>query len=169
MEGIFGWFYSHDFGNGLKLMEHSYIDNNFVDAVMRELTEVGGARLAWAGDYADDEPGGDSIYGIVDLVHHAPHQIRPDAEKPVLPHVRWVLNHDKHEYVDLHAVPTSRWGAIHPVPLLTAEGNGRGGGDFHGQNDLIGTWARDRIQVLLPTESWTSTGWTLIIPNFTEE
>jgi hypothetical protein len=169
VDGIFGWFYGHAFDNGLKLMEHSYIGNSLVDAVMRELTEVGGARLVWAGDYADPEPGSDNIYTIVEMVHHTPHRVRPDASKPVLPHVRWVLNHDKHEYVDLHAVPDARWGAIHPVPLLCVEGNGRGGGDFHGENGFIGRWARDRIQVLLPTDSWNSTGWTLIEPNFTED
>ena len=34
------------------------------------------------------------------------------------------------------------------VPLLVAEGNGRGGGDYHGINQIIvGTWARDVISV----------------------
>ena len=27
------WLYSHDFGDGLKLMEHSWIGNDFVGAV----------------------------------------------------------------------------------------------------------------------------------------
>ena len=27
------WFYSHNYDNGLKLMEHSYKGNNFVNAV----------------------------------------------------------------------------------------------------------------------------------------
>ena len=31
--------------------------------------------------------------------------------------------------------------------LLLANSNGRGGGDFHGSNELIGTWARDVISV----------------------
>jgi hypothetical protein len=34
------------------------------------------------------------------------------------------------------------------LPLLTAEGNGRGGGDYRGENEnLIGSWARDIISV----------------------
>ena len=71
--------YSHDYDNGLKLMEHSYINNNFVEAVMtmlldREAAEDirilkegegyvksesagswSGLPFVWAGDYADVE------------------------------------------------------------------------------------------------------------------
>jgi hypothetical protein len=37
---------------------------------------------------------------------------------------------------------------IHPLSLLTAEGNGRGGGDYRGAHeDLVGSWARDVISV----------------------
>lgn len=40
---------------------------------------------------------------------------------------------------------------IHPLPLLTCEGNGRGGGDFRTENEdylkLIGSWARNRITI----------------------
>lgn len=43
---------------------------------------------------------------------------------------------------------------IHPLPLLCADGNGRGGGDYEGTNmELIGSWAFDCIGVAneLPT------------------
>ena len=47
------WVYSHDYQCGSKLMEHSYIDNAFVNAVMT-LLSPGGAwhkkRIVWAGD-----------------------------------------------------------------------------------------------------------------------
>ena len=37
---------------------------------------------------------------------------------------------------------------LHPLPLLVSEGNGRGGGDYNGNNnELCGTWARDCISV----------------------
>lgn len=37
---------------------------------------------------------------------------------------------------------------IHPLPLLCADGNGRGGGDYEGTNmELIGAWTFDRIGV----------------------
>ena len=35
----------------------------------------------------------------------------------------------------------------HPIPLLTAIGNGKGGGDYHGScMDKIGYWACDEIE-----------------------
>lgn len=80
----------------------------------------------------------------------------------------YILNWDKHEFVSKRKVPRVIYSyapeykmAIHPLPLLTVEGNGRGGGDFHlpekgrfedrsqatGNFDLIGSWARDHISV----------------------
>ena len=60
------------------------------------------------------------------------------------------------EFVDKTKTPKDGDGwAIHPLPLLTCEGNGRGGGDFYvnaerkqGNVSLIGTWARNRIGVV---------------------
>ena len=34
---------------------------------------------------------------------------------------------------------------IHPLPLLTCAGNGRGGGDFRSEDSRVGTWFKDRI------------------------
>jgi hypothetical protein len=54
---------------------------------------------------------------------------------------------------------------IHPLPLLTADGNGRGGGDYNGEGiDHVGTWARDRISLMkeIPED------FTEITPNFDE-
>ena len=59
---------------------------------------------------------------------------------------------------------------IHPLPLLTSEGNGRGGGDYHTSDEylenMVGSWARDVIEV---TDDVTLTdGLTCIIVNFVE-
>lgn len=76
-------------------------------------------------------------------------------------HFRYLVNHTKRLYVD-----TTRVGSkpkicynncrMHPLPLLVAEGNNRGGGDYgtHGNDfELCGTWARDAISVddVMPT------------------
>ena len=44
---------AHEFGNGIKLMEHSWIGNDFVNAVLSFLHE-NPMRVAWIGDYATD-------------------------------------------------------------------------------------------------------------------
>jgi len=43
---------------------------------------------------------------------------------------------------------------FHPLPLLTVEGNGRGGGDLYDAPPFVGSWARDVISVeeALPEE-----------------
>lgn len=48
-----GCFISWDYDNGAKLTEHSYMENNFVNAVANYIIKLKGARLVWAGDYAD--------------------------------------------------------------------------------------------------------------------
>ena len=48
-------FYSWDYNSGLKLMEHSWVHNRLVCAVLCKIREYGKVRVVWAGDYADDE------------------------------------------------------------------------------------------------------------------
>lgn len=55
-DGSIRTLYSHAYDNGLKLMEHSYIGNNFVNAVLTLLWE-NPCRVAWISDYSDDECG----------------------------------------------------------------------------------------------------------------
>ena len=147
---------SHDYGNGLKLMEHSWIGNPFVGIVEDLIAEGGdwhGDRIVWAGDYADEEKNRKSnMYSLVDSDRHNG-QIKPEATKNKY---RYVLNMDTMEYVDTKKIPLSdvyeedgkEWPfTIHPLPLLTCEGNGRGGGDFRKEDPLVGKWARNRVSV----------------------
>ena len=64
---------------------------------------------------------------------------------------RYIVNHSKKLFVDKEKLTSN----IHPLPLLTCEGNGRGGGDYGGSSELVGSWARDVISVerLAPASS----------------
>lgn len=147
--------YSHDYGNGLKLMEHSWIGNDFV-GVVEDLIAEGGAwhgdRIVWAGDYADEEKGSkNNLFGMVERDKCKIKPVGTGAK------YRYVLNIDTKEYVDTNKVPLSdvyvdetgkEWPyTMHPLPILTCEGNGRGGGDFHKSDPLVGKWARNRVSV----------------------
>ena len=58
---------------------------------------------------------------------------------------------------------------FHPLPLLTANGNGRGGGDYLGSDmDLVGSWAGDRIAVA-NDEGMIKTDYLRLEPQFKEE
>ena len=62
---------------------------------------------------------------------------------------KYLINYDKKEFVNKTKVPKDSDGwQMHPLPILTFEGNGRGGGDFGGESKLIGSWSRDRIGVV---------------------
>lgn len=198
---------SWDFDNGAKLMEHSWIGNDFVAAFETLLLAEAPRRVVWAGDYADPEidaegrpvmrtyeRGGELVTREANL-----HSLAQDVE-PYRPAVKglgeraqliggvvvegvrdprvvpnafprmapgveafpYLVNWDKRVYVDKSKVPAVRyyWSgadelAIHPLPLLTVEGNGRGAGDFEptglggsaatGNDALVGAWARDHI------------------------
>lgn len=58
---------------------------------------------------------------------------------------KYIINFDKKVAVEIPEYDENTWD-IHPLPLLCASGNGRGGGDYHGINeDMVGKWAYDRI------------------------
>lgn len=139
------WMEGCAYNNGHKLMEHSYLGNNFVSTFEYGLSPNGiyhMSSVVRAGDYAKEEPGQDKN------LHHMCNEynmIRP-AEKTTTSY-RFIVNHSKQLFVDKWKVPNVNNLFIHPLPLLTAEGNGLGGGDYHGDSKLVGSWARDIISV----------------------
>lgn len=152
-EKIKAHMYSHDFGCGLKLMEHSWLKNPFVQTFEKLLTRRGGyykSRVVWAGDYADEETDiliDDKPVNLNSLCSDEL-QIKPDVVKSTA-NYPYILNHSKKLFVDKTKVISKDGWQIHPLPLLTCEGNGRGGGDFGGEDKqgLVGSWARDVISV----------------------
>jgi hypothetical protein len=152
----------YDYENGAKLMEHSYIGNEFVNAVESLLIPTGSwykNHFVWAGDYADDED--ESLWTKLEdeypnknlyAIFHD-NVINPDSVK--LPKdYKFLCNYTKKEYVDYSKVkPTDGKWKINPLPLLTCDGNGRGGGDFRNEEDeRVGSWKRDiiGIEVVVP-------------------
>jgi len=151
------WVYSHDYGEGLKLMEHSYLGNDFVGVVMTLLKKGGRwykKRLVWCGDYYDEDDGeddGEDGRGYYDRCEDDKKvYLKPMPSVEQLNYV--IVNHTKKEYVDLRKFCVDVTAGLgedlitHPLPLLTALGNGGGGGDYEGTNmDKVGYWARDTI------------------------
>ena len=151
-EKILSWVYSHELGSGLKLMEHSWRKNPFVQA-FETLIADNPQRVVWAGDYADNEPNRKEIHegkeylqveaNLYDLCEDDT-KVSPKARRK---EYRYIINHSQNAFVDKRkGIDVDGW-QIHPLPLLTCEGNGRGGGDFRGTSSLVGIWARDYISV----------------------
>jgi hypothetical protein len=194
--------YTHDFGSGLKLMEHSWMKNEMVRFVEKQLM-LEPQKIVWAGDYADNEDPttltnneikaleikgdkywdssvlkaeGVNLYSLSSTVAKLIHDEKVEDKynhtfdnKILAPMTaKYLINHDKKEFVDKSKMPKDSDGwKIHPLPLLTCEGNGRGGGDFRGDNEFVGSWARNRIGVV-SKKSDIPKDYTEIIPNFIE-
>lgn len=127
---------SHDYDEGIKLMEHSYQGTKTVLALESFLDEP--ARVVWAGDYADEN--------FYEQSHERNTNVVVTFEGEGVQARRYVINHSKGEYVDRTLQEEDNYGSImDPLPLLTAMGNGRGGGDYRGDSAMIGIWAKDLI------------------------
>lgn len=138
--------------NGVKLTEHSWMGNRFVNGVIEEI-EGNPSRVAWVGDYADEDGDFNDLYTREDYeriwgedsIDESPFKRMPEVHKE-----GYLVNHTKGHYLDLaRYVSLNEIGdwCIHPLPLLTAIGNGRGGGDYRGFNmDMAGAWAMDVIE-----------------------
>ena len=143
------WLYSHDYDNGLKLMEHSYIGNKFVGTIMKLMVK-GGAwfkkPIVWVGDYYGDE--GTEEINYYDQCSDSS-KIRPtefmdekEQKKAIL------VNHTKKLYLKYSEILFDEEWVINPLPLLTNLGNQRGGGDYYGLNsEKVGIWANDILSI----------------------
>lgn len=153
-----------DYGSGLKLFGHTRADNPLMLAVQVVLSLDGGLRLAWAGDYADPEPGSDAnLYFLIEDRHFVRFEglVCPDIEpNRKLPQTKagrcgYLCNSDKHEYVENHTLRLDVDGYRRtPLPLLTAE---YGTPELGSSTGNFGTWARDRIYY---SETSPGLGWT---------
>lgn len=140
----------------LKRMGHSYLGSHVVRSVESLLVEGGKwnkASLVWAGDYADPEPGhsiveeegGEPVTAnLYRLCVASTLGTMEEGLKPKEEHYRYIVNHSSNQFVDIVKVPDD---GIHPLPLLTVEGNGFGGGDYRGDLPYDGLWARDKMSV----------------------
>lgn len=159
---IRAWMNAYSFRGGVKLMEHSWVGTRFMEAIEWLLSPEGyfhKSPIVWAGDYADEEETGKNLYH---LCHEQEDKnIMPSPNFFVAKEYPYIVNHTKKEFVQKGGNDS-----IHPLSLLTAEGNGRGGGDYRGNDErLVGLWARDVISV----EKEVPEGYTEFITEFYED
>lgn len=140
-----------------KLVEHSWIGCNFVDTLSNKLYNKP-QQVAWVGDYSDDqEPINgltqDEIVELHDLAHNEEKELKASGVKlNKLDYTGlYLVNHTKGLYINMDAYieenKDSDGDTLHPLPLLTALGNGKGGGDYFGTNQkAIGSWAMDLVE-----------------------
>ena len=185
---VIGSFYSHSYDhNGLKLMEHSYLGNGFVNAVLAKAMAAKEFTLAWIGDYSDiDEDirmsgrysGDGRDYERIFLrakraADNGVRRIEPDDPEVLefQDKVSDIVVYDliRKEKISLRRYKAAQirnriklnispWGEgpetliIHPIPLLTAIGNGKGGGDYADEGsacmEWVSLWALHPLMIL---------------------
>ena len=144
-------FLPHNYHEGAKLMEHSYIGNGFVADVLRHLAECP-QRLYWIGDYAERRDFFNPTKPLSEKemkeVLSSKYEVAPTEDS-----VQWtfnnayIINHEKKEYLKLEVGILDMF-QVCPLCLLTAVGNGKGGGDYFRENkDYVGIWAGDLISL----------------------
>ena len=144
-----------------KLTEQAWFDNNFVNAVVQNIFR-NPSKIAWIGDYSDNMEGEEKFKDVpVSKIFNAAWgenipTIDTLKSSNFTLNLLFLINHDTKEFINCNkykAVNRGRWGVMHPVPLLTAIGNGLGSGDFacHVSNkqqvDNVGIWAWDTLEL----------------------
>lgn len=137
---------------GAKLTEHSWVRNSFVGCVMKLMSKGGDwhkTRVVWAGDYWGESHGdtgelAKEWYDLCDSYKKRRlRKVLTDEQKDC-----YLVNHSKKLYVSYNKLIGKDGWIINPLPILTALGNGRGGGDYHGQDEIfVGTWAGDVLSI----------------------
>lgn len=146
--------YNRDVDGGYtmaKLMEHSWWFNPFVCTMVKMLYK-NPTRVAWVGDYADSCR---NAYRIDEIYEKAwsDDAIGVKCDEMLLDG-KYLVNHSDKTYIDCTKYrercaekDAPDW-VIHPLPLLTAVGNGQGGGDYRGSDiEQVGTWYMSEISV----------------------
>lgn len=143
-----------------KLMEHSWWKNDAVNAFCNLIYHNPG-KVSWVGDYADTETrlvdkGIITQNRLETIYQRAMHSDNTKGLSKVSFCLdnKFLVNHTRKEYMDLNRYwekcEQKGW-CIHPVPLLTALGNGLGGGDFYIHSrigyDDVGIWADQELSI----------------------
>ncbi len=132
-----------------KLTEHSWMGNKLMSAIS-EMIYKKPHKIAWVGDYVsfeEDDPlekvwkvDGEGILFKTKFNYSN----------------KYLVNHDKKQFIDFDKyikeskIDEGEYGVwcLHPLSLMTALGNGQGGGDYRGVNeDHVGEWAMNLLSI----------------------
>lgn len=148
-----------DYECGSELLQHSFIDNKFMNAVCKELID-NPQHVIWLGNML--KPGcalrlnSNQIFKFFKKVkNHLP--VRQKDFNTIFDFSKnkfYLINKTKMVYINLKSVCKKNrddFGeVIHPLSILTASSNGKGSGDYSvlfPDYDLAGSWCDDLIYI----------------------
>ena len=148
---------------GVKLLEHSWIGNYFTEYVASKIYK-NPQRVAWVGDYAEASiaPCEESkkFWNITPDVKNKKtvYQSEDNRKSDFDITHKYLVNHTHKMYVDMEEYCEncySKWGTVHPLPILTCMSNQCGSGDYYGPNsEYAGSWAWNVLEIKdeIPTD-----------------
>jgi hypothetical protein len=142
-------FDTHSMDNGLKLMEHSYLENDYCIAMEVILSEEP-AEVIWLCDY--HEPDGRTQRTWENTNELGVNNETKDSVEDFKTKERFIINLDKKAYFSTKELMElseneNDW-VIHPLPLLTnSDTESSGGGDYHEELSWRADWCEDKITV----------------------
>ncbi|MEE3405687.1 MAG: hypothetical protein VZR73_16540 [Acutalibacteraceae bacterium] len=149
-----------------KLTEHSWWDNPFVCTLTKKLLH-NPMQVAWVGDYAEKDEF-DAEERLCEYAWGEDADEQDVTRDELRLDGKFLVNHSQKVYLNCNAYKENSldghdW-ILHPLPLLTAIGNGKGGGDYRGCNaNHVGDWCWDLISVEdAPPEGYREVEYTFI-------
>lgn len=146
-----------------KLTEHSWFENELLKCVQWFIYKKP-SRVYWVGDYADNVKYKINRLNPKDIkkIYSLCYGVEKDkkvkeinsfnSKNAISFHNKFLVNHTKKIYIDGTAYfdlasDEEGW-CTNPLSLLTALGNGQGGGDYYGkEEEKVGAWAGDWISI----------------------
>jgi hypothetical protein len=149
---ILAWVDPTNYGKGgadLTMMDFLQRGCSIVPSIEMLLIEKGrmnGARLVWAGQYAPTAPTeASAAEPAQNLYKMCTKELELVPEEADASYYRYIVNHTKGQVINKER--SEKYTNIQPLPLLTAEGNGFGYGDYSIDHNLVGYWAYDQISI----------------------
>jgi hypothetical protein len=141
-------FDTHALDNGLKLMEHSYLYNNYCQAIEYKLLD-NPKSLVWLCDYHEANEDTKLTWDNTEEVKTIAAPSTYTEHSPIV----YIVNHSKGIYFEKSKLKKLcdeagiEW-RIHPLPILcNSDRESMGGGDYHPDDSRRGTWCSDDISV----------------------
>lgn len=145
-----------------RLVAHSLtidFEPRLVTNLMHQLYVEGwSTQLVWLGDYHQENFGCKKLYEKL-RNNVTPYEIKSEkyikfegvGEFSIEKDYHYLINSEKCEYIDFkkYLIDGDLDNLFHPLPMLTADGNGKGNGDYFNQENWrdVGRWKYDTIIV----------------------
>ncbi len=138
--------YSMD--NGAKLMEHSYLGNEYVNVMMGAILN-NPKEVVWLCDYHEADDMTSHTWDNTKGIDKYPKKPRVDLDYFILNHTKKLVISVSHLQDLYNDDDKSSW-HIHPIPILCNSDDGSlGGGDYHAEDSRRATWCGDTLEVQL--------------------